>query len=75
MKRNPRTKDAGWNISFWFAVSSPAIGVLVAILALLIFCRGSEQAMSITPIVLVLIILLFGLDSTEQGRTGRQHNG
>jgi len=28
-----------------------------------------EQAMSITPIIFVLVILLFGFDSTEQVRT------
>jgi len=28
-----------------------------------------EEAMSITPIIFVLIILLFGFDSTEQART------
>jgi hypothetical protein len=28
-----------------------------------------DEAMSITPIVFVLIILLFGFDSTEQART------
>jgi len=29
----------------------------------------TEEAMGITPIVFVLIILLFGFDSTEQVRT------
>jgi len=33
MKRNPSTKDSGWNISFWFAVLSPLIGVAVGIAA------------------------------------------
>jgi uncharacterized membrane protein len=33
-----------------------------------------EEAMSIMPIVFVLIILLFGFDSTEQVKTRRQHN-
>jgi len=33
-----------------------------------------EEAMSIMPIVFVLIILLFGLDSTEEVKTRRQHN-
>jgi hypothetical protein len=33
-----------------------------------------EEAMSIMPIVFVLIILLFGFDSTQQVKTRRQHN-
>jgi hypothetical protein len=33
-----------------------------------------EEAMSITPIIFVLIILLFGFDSTAQAKTSRQHN-
>ena len=33
-----------------------------------------EKAMSITPIVFVLIILLFGFDSTEQVKTARNPN-
>jgi hypothetical protein len=28
---------AGWDISFWFAVLSPVLGVLVAFFALLLF--------------------------------------
>jgi len=32
-----------------------------------------EEAMSITPIVFVLIILLFGFDSARTGRAGRKH--
>jgi len=33
-----------------------------------------EEAMNITPIIFVLIILLFGFDSTGQVKTRRQHN-
>jgi len=33
-----------------------------------------EEAMSTTSIVFVLIILLFGFDSTGQVNTRRQHN-
>jgi hypothetical protein len=33
-----------------------------------------EDAMSTTLIVFVLIILLFGFDSTGQVKTGHQHN-
>ena len=39
-ERGDRTRtiqDSGWNVSFWFAISSPLIGVLFAILALAIF--------------------------------------
>jgi hypothetical protein len=32
-------KKSDWDVSFWFAISSPLLGVLVAILALAIFCR------------------------------------
>ncbi len=31
-----------------------------------------EEAMSITPIIFVLLILLFGFDSTEQVKTRRK---
>jgi hypothetical protein len=33
------------------------------------FSSMIEEAMSITPIIFVLVILLFGFDSTEQVRT------
>jgi hypothetical protein len=39
MKTNPTAKESGWRVSFWFAVSSPLLGVLVGILAAAIFCR------------------------------------
>jgi hypothetical protein len=32
-------KKSDWDVSFWFAVSSPFLGVLLGILALAIFCR------------------------------------
>jgi hypothetical protein len=34
----------------------------------------TEQAMSITPIIFLLVILLFGFDSAGQVKTRRQHN-
>ncbi len=37
MKTNSILQGSGWNMSFWFAVSSPLLGVLLAILALAIF--------------------------------------
>jgi hypothetical protein len=32
-------KKSDWDVSFWFAISSPLLGVLVGILALAIFFR------------------------------------
>ena len=37
MKTNPTAQESGWRVSFWFAVSSPLIGVLLAFLAAAIF--------------------------------------
>ena len=74
MKRNPSTKDSDWNVSFWFAVSSPLLSVLLGILAAAIFLSMIEETMSTMTIVFVLIILLFGFDSTGQVKTRRQHN-
>jgi len=31
--------NADWNASFWFAVLSPVLGILVAFLSLLVFYR------------------------------------
>ena len=39
VKTNAIPKASGWRVSFWFAVSSPLIGVLLAFLAAAIFCR------------------------------------
>jgi hypothetical protein len=39
MKTNRTAQDSAWNASFWFAVSSPLLGVLLGILALVIFFR------------------------------------
>ena len=36
------------------------------------FLSMIEEAMSITPIIFVLLILLFGFDSTEQVKTRRK---
>jgi hypothetical protein len=38
------------------------------------FLSMIEETMSITPIIFVLVILLFGFDSTGQVKTRRQHN-
>jgi hypothetical protein len=37
MKTNPIAQDSGWNFSVWFAVSSPLLVVLLAMVALAIF--------------------------------------
>jgi hypothetical protein len=39
MKTTPTAKESGWDFSYCFAVSSPLLGFLLAILALAIFCR------------------------------------
>jgi hypothetical protein len=39
MKTNLTDEESGWRVSFWFAVSSPLLGVLLAFLAAAIFCR------------------------------------
>src|SRR5439155_27145103 len=39
VKTNSIAQESGWNVSFWFAVSSPLLGVLVGLLAAAIFCR------------------------------------
>ena len=41
-KRMTKTKsnamtDSGWNVSLWFAVLSPVLGILVGFLALILF--------------------------------------
>jgi TRAP-type C4-dicarboxylate transport system permease small subunit len=43
VKINSTSDAADWNASFWFAVSSPFLGVLLGILALAIFFRSSKQ--------------------------------
>ena len=69
MKTDPTAQESGWRVSFWFAVSSPLIGVLLAFFAAAIFLSLIEEVMSITLIICVLVILLFGFDSTGQVRT------
>ena len=32
MKTNSTARDSGWDVSFWFAVSSPLLGVLLGFL-------------------------------------------
>ncbi len=68
MKTNSIAQESGWNVSFWFAVSSPLLGILLGTLAAMI-----QEVMSIT-IIFVLVILLFGFDSTGEVKTRRQHN-
>ena len=33
MKTNANAKESGWRVSFWFAVSSPLLGVVVGLAA------------------------------------------
>jgi hypothetical protein len=39
MKTNATAQESGWRVSFWFAVSSPVLGVLLGLLAAAIVCR------------------------------------
>jgi hypothetical protein len=39
MKTNAIAPESGWRVSFWFALSSPLLGVLLGFLAAAIFCR------------------------------------
>jgi hypothetical protein len=36
MSSNRTAQNSGWNLSFWFAVATPLLGVLLATLALVI---------------------------------------
>jgi hypothetical protein len=37
VKINAIAEDSGWDVSFWFAISSPLLGVLLGLLAAVIF--------------------------------------
>jgi hypothetical protein len=37
VKTNPSAQGSGWNVSFWFALSSPLLGVLLGLVAAAIF--------------------------------------
>jgi hypothetical protein len=39
MKTNAIAEESGWRVSFWFAVSSPLLGVLLGFLAAAVLCR------------------------------------
>ena len=65
MKTKPMTKGSRWDVRFWLAVSSPLPSVLLAILALAVF-SGDQEGMSITPIVFILVIELFGFDDRHR---------
>jgi hypothetical protein len=34
-----KAQDSAWNVSFWFVLSSPLLGVQIGLLAAAIFCR------------------------------------
>ena len=65
-----KAQGSGWNVSFWFARSSPLLGIVAAA----IFLSMIEEAMGMISIIFVLVILLFGFDSAGQVKTRRQHN-
>ena len=65
-----KAQGSGWNVSFWFALSSPLLGVVAAA----IFLSMIEEAMSMISIIFVLVILLFGFDSAGQVKPHRKHN-
>jgi hypothetical protein len=64
VKTKPVAKEPAWDVCFWFAVSSPFLGVLLGILA-----GMNEEVMSIISIIFVLVILLFDFDSAGQVKT------
>jgi hypothetical protein len=35
--RSNAINDSGWDVSFWFAILSPVLGILVGFLALFLF--------------------------------------
>jgi hypothetical protein len=39
VKTNAIAQESGWDVSFWFAILSPLLGVLLGLLAAAIFCR------------------------------------
>ena len=43
MKTNPTAEESGWDFYFWFAVSSPLLGVLVGLLAAAIFLSMNRR--------------------------------
>jgi len=49
----------------WCSARLPRLGDFLSMI---------EEAMSITPIIFLLVILLFGFDSTEEVKTRQQHN-
>jgi len=66
MKRNPTAEDSCWNISFWFAVSSPLLGVLLAFLALAVFCRWRSHEHNANHIRFDHSIVRFRFDRTAE---------
>ena len=74
MKTNSIAQDSGWNVSFWFADLKSVARCSGRPPRGSDFLSMTEEAMSITPIIFVLLILLFGFDSTEQVKSRRKHN-
>ena len=69
MKTNAIAQNSGWRVSFWFAVSSPLIGVLLAFLAAAIFV-DDRRSHELNPNHLHLgnFTVRFRFDRTGQGR-------
>ena len=65
-----KAQGSGWNVTFWFALSSPLLGIVAAA----IFLSMIEEAMSMISIIFVLVILLFGFDSAGRVKPHRKHN-
>ena len=74
MKTNPTAKESGWDCFLlvcrlesvaWCSARLPRRGDFLSL---------TEEAMSITLIIFLLIILLFGFDSAGQVKTRGEHN-
>jgi hypothetical protein len=37
VKNSSKEQQSGWNVSFWFAVTSPLLGIVLAVVILAVF--------------------------------------
>ena len=74
MKTNPSAQGPGWNVSFWFAVSSPLLGVLVGLLAAAIFLSMNRRRHELNTNHLRLgdSTVRFRFDRTDQDAAGTE---
>ena len=73
MKTNPSAQGPGWNVSFWFAVSSPLLGVLVGMLAAAIFVDdGTSHEHNTNHLRLGDFTVRFRFDGTGQDAAGTE---